>query len=181
MVIAWCLLILSQPEIFAEQYSREGECCGGSHYGTANFSVTDPSLWYTIDTNSYPDAVPLSLERNKGFRKGGVYLSPTGFTVGEAGNYWVSITAILQNTVEDSTPLIPVFLVRDETFDPADPSTLGGVVSLPTNSIETVNASGILENVEEGTLLSLVATNAGNPFPQPIKVVAWGISIYKMP
>lgn len=150
-----------------------------SNFGSAGFSVTDTSLWYTIETNSYPNTVPLSQNRNRGVSEGDVYLSPNGFTIGEAGNYWVSFSAVLQNPGSDGA-LIPVFLVIDETFDFDSPSLLGGVVALPPNEIGTVNATGILKDLPAGSRISLVATNGGNPFPQPINVSAWSISLHKL-
>lgn len=146
----------------------------------AGFSVTDPNLWYTIETNSYPDGTLLSQGRNKGSVEGSVYLSPTGFTIGEAGNYWVNITAILQNP-EDTNILIPVYLVRDDTFDPTDPLAIGGVATIKTEELITIQGSGVLEKVTPGTRLSLVAMNGGSESPVPVTVVAWGISLFKMP
>ena len=66
-------------------------------------------------------------------------------------------------------------------FDPTNNSNLGGVVSLPTGLINTMQATGILQNVKAGTTLSLVATNGGSPEPQDITVIGWGISVFKIP
>jgi hypothetical protein len=156
------------------------DCKSKPHFGMAGFSVTDPNLWYTIETNSYPDGTLLSQGRNKGSVEGSVYLSPTGFTIGEAGNYWVNITAILQNP-EDTNILIPVYLVRDDTFDPTDPLAIGGVATIKTEELITIQGSGVLEKVTPGTRLSLVAMNGGSESPVPVTVVAWGISLFKMP
>lgn len=150
-----------------------------SNFGNAGFGVTDPSLWYTISTHSYPDSVPLSLNRNKGLSEGEVYLSPTGFTIGEEGSYWVNITAILQNPGTDSI-LIPVFLAQNETFNEESPE-IGGVVTLAPNIITSVHGTGVIKNIEAGTRLSLVATNGGDPLPQDVNVVGWGISLFKLP
>lgn len=177
-----CLLFFSFSSLQAGSHHHCNAPCPpvqGSHFGSAGFGVTDPSLWYTITTNSYPESVALSLERNKGSSKGGVYLSPTGFTIGEGGDYWVSITAILQNPGSDSL-LIPVFLAQNESFNDEDPG-VGGVVVLPPNVITTLNGTGIVQNIEPGTRLSLVATNGGYPFPQDVVVVGWGISLFKLP
>lgn len=151
-----------------------------SNFGTASFSA-GPDLWYTIETNSYPETVSLSQKRNKGLAEGAVYLSPTGFTIGEAGNYWVTVTAVLQNPTDSSTVLIPVYLVVDEAFNPDDPSPIGGVVTLESGVINTVQGTGVLQNVVPGSRLSLVATNAGYPMPVPITIVSWSISLVKMP
>ncbi len=150
------------------------------HFGTATLS-TGPDQWYTIETNSYPQTTPLSQGRNKGLSEGGVFLSPTGFTIGEAGNYWVSVTVVFQNPTSDSTILIPFFLAVDETFDPDDASPIGGVVTLESGKIITGQSSGILKDVTPGSRISLVATNAGYPFPTPVTVVSWSISLFKMP
>lgn len=160
-------------------------CCQKTHavkpiFGSAGFSG-GPTDWFTIETNSYPDVTPLSLNRNRGFKEGRLYLSPTGVTVGEDGNYWVDVVAILQNPTPDTTFLVPVYLVRDEVFDPADPNPMGGVVTLQPDIINTMNGSGILKNVSAGTRLSLVATNSGHPDPLPVTVVAWAITLYKLP
>jgi len=197
-MMALCsFMILSNQFIFADEVQIESrgicieltetncdtntDCCTTTaNFGTASFSVTDPTLWYPIDTNSYPTTTPLSMNRNRGVTDGRVYLSPTGFTIGEAGNYWVTITAVLQNNNVD-TLLIPVFLVRDETFDPTDPSLVGGVVTLPTGELNTVQATGTLKDVVEGTRFSLVGTNAGYPSPKTISVVSWSISLHKLP
>lgn len=182
-----CLFFASQQTVCADVVPTNSDeflqyCCfeNKEHYATAAFSG-GPDIWYMIDTNSYPDAVALSKSRNKGFSKGRVYLSPTGVTIGEQGDYWVNVTAILQNLVEEDTPLIPVFLVADETFDPDGDIFLGGVVSLPVNMINTCQFSGILRDIPEGARLSIVATNAGNPEPQPVQVVSWSITLFKMP
>lgn len=191
-----CFFLLSYVSLQAGQsvnscnsvvIDRFASCCQqnfnflhqNSHFGSAGFGVTDPSLWYTISTNSYPDAVPLSEQRNKGLSEGGVYLSPTGFTIGEAGNYWVTITVILQNPGSD-TILIPVFLAQNEQFDSANPD-VGGVVTLEPNLIMTLNGTGIIKDVQPGTRLSLVATNGGAPFPQEVTVAGWSISLFKLP
>lgn len=148
--------------------------------GNSAFNVTDPGLWYTITTNSYPETVPLSQGRNHGAKRGALYLSPTGFTVGRDGNYWVSVTAVMQNPAEE-TILIPVFLVRDEIFDPEDSTSVGDVVTLVPNEVTSLHASGVVMDLKAGTRLSLVATNGGSPTPQPVNVVAWEISMFKLP
>ena len=150
-----------------------------SVFGTAGFGVTNPDLWYSITTNSYPEATLLSQERNKGLNQGGVYLSPTGFTVGEEGSYWVEITVILQNTGTEPL-LIPFFLGENETFDAENPQ-LGGVVTLSPEVITSAHGTGIVKNVTPGTRLSILATNGGYPFPQDVTVVSWGISLVKLP
>src|SRR5690606_3868336 len=120
------------------------------HFGTAGFSVTDPGLWYPISTESYPETTLLSHSRNKGAASGEVYLSPTGFTIGEAGDYYVSITAVLQNPTPESTILIPVFLALDDAFDQEDPSLIGGILTLPSDAINTLNGDGIIRDVVPG-------------------------------
>ena len=117
-----------------------------------------------------------------GFVKGKVELTPNGLLIGEAGDYSVTFSAILENPVEAYTALIPVFLSLNGQFNPLDPiqSSLGGVVTLPTGFINTVQGTGILHDVPAGTFLALIASNGGSPDPQPIRVVAWNISLFKI-
>lgn len=161
--------------------SKDCCCDEGCDFATAVFSGA-PSDWYILNTNSYPDTVALSLHRNGGFTKGGVTLANSGVRVKSKGNYWVSFSATLQNSQLDDTPLIPVFLVRNNNFIPDDSGEmqLGGIVSLPPNLISVVQGSGVLKDVDSGTLLSLVATNGGSPQPEPITVVSWNISLHKI-
>ncbi len=150
-----------------------------ANWGNAGRSV-GPDDWFEISTLSYPETTPLSIGRNVGEASGEVYLSPTGFTIGEAGDYSVSISAILQNLNEDSNIRIPVFLAIDDVYDPEAPSPLGGIVTLVTNQIDSLYATGIIKNVVPGTRFSLVATNAGYPEPVSVNVVSWGISVHKI-
>ena len=168
-------------DVTTDQKHQRSCCeeCDLSHFGTSSFHTTDPSLWYTISTNSYPDSIPLSLERNSGLSEGDIYLSPTGFTIGQTGNYWISFTAILQNPGVDSI-LIPVFLAHDETFDIVSPE-IGSITALQPNEIGNAQGTGILKNVVAGTRISLVATNAGNPLPIDVTVAGWSISLFKLP
>lgn len=160
---------------------KKTSCCARlHHYGNSAFSVSDPNLWYTITTQSYPSTTPLSFNSNFGESVGKTFPSPTGFTVGESGNYWVQMTAIMQNPGTD-TILIPVFLIRDETFDPAEKDILGSIVALQPQVPTAINESGVLMNIKAGTRLSIVATNAGYPDPIPVQVVAWKISLFKLP
>lgn len=165
----------------ADQKKQRSCCeeCALSHFGTSSFHTTDTSLWYTISTNSYPDSVPLSRERNAGLSEGDIYLSPTGFTIGEKGNYWISFNAILKNPGVDSI-LIPVFLAHDELFDTTSPE-IGSIITLQPNEIGNTQGTGILKNVSAGTRISLVATNAGNPIPIDVTVAGWSISLFKLP
>jgi hypothetical protein len=151
---------------------------------TAGFSG-DPSSWYTILTPSFPDTVPMSLNRNRGFAEGPVVLESDGITVQESGNYWVSVTAYLSNPSETTGNIFPVFLVRDGTFDFKAEDLLGVTLALrPVPSGDTffdsATASGPLRNVRSGTRLSLVINNGGAPDPQPVSVVAWNISLHKL-
>lgn len=171
--------LLACSTLQAHQCCEQTAVHHSSTFGSAGFGVTDPNLWYTISTNSYPEVTPLSQQRNKGLSEGGAYLSPTGFTIGEEGNYWVEITVILQNPGTEAL-LIPFFLVENETFDGDNPQ-LGGVVTLPSQYITSAHGTGILQNVAPGTRLSIVATNGGYPFPQDITVAGWGISLHKLP
>jgi hypothetical protein len=161
------------------------ECCCDESCDFANsgFSTMSPDDWYVIETHSYPDTVLLSKNRNKGFTQGGVALNPTGVTVKEAGNYWVTFSAIAlyTNDEEPYSPLIPIFLIRNNNFDPSDDSAiLGSVGSLPEGMVTTIQGSGVLKDVDKNTLLTIVATNGGSPDPEPITIVSWGISLFKI-
>lgn len=179
-LLSCCFFLLSSVTLQAHHSNySEHSLHQSPTFGTAGFGVTDPSLWYTITTNSYPEVTLLSQKRNKGLEEGGVYLSPTGFTIGEEGNYWVEITVILQNPGTDPL-LIPFFLVENETFDGDNPQ-IGGVVTLSPEFITSAHGTGILKNVAPGTRLSIVATNGGYPFPKDITVAGWSISLFKLP
>lgn len=169
------ILDLDNAEFSPKHHSNCHESC---QLGTAAFGVTSPTFWYTINTLSYPNAVPLSLNRNLGFSQGDIKLKPNGLKIYEKGNYSVSFSAILQNNEIEGAALIPVFVALDGSFSQ---TSIGGVVTLPTGQLNTVYGTGILENIEEGTRLTLVATNGGSPNPQPITVISWSISVFKIP
>lgn len=148
--------------------------------GVAGFSG-GPNDWYEINTLSYPDVVPLSQFRNYGSYQGKIWLTPQGLIINEPGNYYVTITSILQNNDPENTVFIPTFLAINGIFNPGDTTGLGAVASLPPGLIITAQGSGILQNVQAGTLLSIVAANGGNPNPIPVTVVSWGINVFKIP
>lgn len=167
---------------FSQCLDRPSRNSSRCQLGMAGRSVNNPALWYTVNTPVYPATVPLSIDRNNGFAKGKVELTPNGLLIGEAGDYSVTFSAILQNPIEEYTAVIPVFLSLNGQFNPLDPlqSSLGGVVTLPTGFINTVQGTGILHDVPAGTFLALIASNGGSPDPQPIRVVAWNISLFKI-
>jgi hypothetical protein len=150
--------------------------------GNAGFSTTSPDNWFEIQTQVYPETVLLSQGRNNGLVQGDVSLTPTGLKVNESGTYWASFSAVLLNNNPEYTPLIPIFLVQNGQFSPSDGAgtLLGATVSLPPNYISTAQGSGPLTNVQEGTILSILATNGGSPQPEPVTVVSWNMSIYKI-
>ncbi len=149
--------------------------------GTAGFSTTSPDSWFEISTLPYPQTILLSRNRNNGQVQGDVDLTPNGLEINESGTYWVSFSVVLVNDNEQYTPLIPVFLVQNGQFSPAESAgLLGGVVSLPANLISTVQGSGPLRDVKEGTTLTIIATNGGSPQPEPVRVVSWSMSLYKI-
>lgn len=161
-------------------------CGGGSQsnwcqIGNRGFSTMNPAEWYDITTFAYPVTTPLSKNANFGSRQGTIQLTPRGIRVGQAGNYFVSFQVILTNNDEAYTPFIPIFLVRNDIFFPNDTSNLATVTSAPFGDIRAVTASGVLENVEAGTTLSIVATNGGSPQPATITIISWGISAFRIP
>lgn len=155
-------------------------------FGTAGFS-TGPDNWYEISTDSYPAATPFSQNRNVGISSGNVYLSPTGLVIGEAGDYLVSISAVLQN-LGPSDIIVPVFLAVEKQgdpitteIDPENPNPIGAAAVIKADTFFIpLTGTGILKGIEPGTRLSLVATNAGYPEPQPVTVVSWGITAHKL-
>lgn len=172
---------------------RDRDC----DFASSGFSVTDPALWYEIDTTSYPNAVPLSLNGNRGFDEGDITVTDTGITINRSGNYWVNMTAVISYiapSVKDSTLtpipavgsqfIIPVFVARNGDFDPAGENQFGGigVFTLNETSIEEVQANGIMVNMEKGTKLSIVATNSGtsDDTPIPLTVIDWDISLHRL-
>ncbi len=155
-------------------------------FGTAGHS-SGPDGWYEITTDSYPLATPFSMDRNVGVSSGDVYLSPTGLTIGEAGDYEINISALLQN-LTGSDLIIPIYLAVEKQgdpitteIDPENPNPIGSaaVISADTFFIP-LYGTGILKDVEPGTRLSLVATNAGYPTPQTVTVVSWSIVAHKL-
>lgn len=171
-----------------QSYRRCGSCHNRSHknkirtasapLGVAAFQVTDSELWYSIDTSPYPITVLLSQNRNTGSTQGNIQLTPNGLLIGEAGNYSVSFTAVLQNPSTTSSPLIPVFLTLNGITDPTQAKS-GSVVVLSPGLIGVAQGTTILENVVPGTTVSLLATNASGE-SQPINIVAWAINLFKI-
>lgn len=156
-------------------------CFNSCQLGVAGFSTMNPADWYVINTVGYPVTVPLSLNRNRGSTQGDIHLTSRGLKIKKRGNYFATFTAVLLNNDPNAMPLIPLFLVPNDTFDPASTTTIGTIVALPPGIITSIESSGILQNVKPGTKFSIVATNAGSPDPQPITVVAWDISLFKIP
>lgn len=180
------LFWLLASHVSAHNEGNPGDTCrNGGHPHHANFATSGlsnqtPDEWFTIDTYSYPEMTPLSINANEGDSKGHIYPSPTGITIGEAGDYYVQIAAVIQNPDSANTVLIPAFLAVDEDFEPYPNLQIGGVLTLEPEKIDTLNAFGILKDLKEGQRLSIVATNAGYPTPIPIKVVAWRITAFKL-
>lgn len=180
-VEARCPFSNQTPELIdhVEASSQNSPPHTHSHVGTSGFGNVSPDHWYTITTNSYPEVTLLSQQQNMGISSGGIYVSPTGFTVSEAGDYWITVMAVLQNP-GDETLLIPVFLVKNETFNP-DETLVGSIVTLEPHIITSVQGTGIVRGIKADTRLSLVATNGGYSLPQDITVGAWSISLFKLP
>lgn len=188
------LLLLSSGTIIAslqnshiEKNFKNNFLCQGCfnpnwcQIGNRGFSTMNSADWYEILTFSYPITTPLSINPTYGSTQGNVQLTPTGIRLGQAGNYFVSMQAIVLNTDPEYTPLIPIFLVRNGVFEPGDTTNLAAVGNLPAGEVADLSSSGVLENVEAGTTLSIVATNGGSPQPAPITVISWSISAFKIP
>lgn len=183
---AFCL---SQDYIHSKHSHKSTPCGNNSRSHSCQLGVSghggSMSLFYPIDVPSYPNPTPLSLNRNVGFVKGDVKLIPTGLKICRAGDYAVSFTAILGNATTRSN-VISVFLVLNDLFDPNNLSTVGNTSTVfgqnPANFVVTsIVGSGILKNVPCGTTLSLVATNGESLQPDPLTVVAWEITAYRIP
>ena len=142
----------------------------------SSFSTMSPTEWFTIQTLPYPQAVPLSMRRNHGWKKGPIKITDTGVKFLEAGYYDVTITVVLFNPVSNYTALIPVFLVPNGVFDPNALNNIGSVVTLSPNSLQSVSTSGPLL-VDACSSWSIIATNGGSPEPQPVTVAAWSVSV----
>lgn len=178
----FCLLtnqVTAHPEHFYNSDCRHDENNHHANYAISGLSNQTPDEWFTIETHSYPEQTPLSLNANEGDSKGHIYPSPTGLTIGEAGDYYVQMAAIVQNPDDSNTVLIPAFLAVDDDFELYPNLQIGGVLTLEPQKIDTINSFGILK-LNEGQRLSIVATNAGYPTPIPLKVVAWRITAFKL-
>ena len=154
--------------------------CAKCHLGTSSFITNNPNDWYQIETPAFPSTVPLSMNGNTGSSQGEVTISPVGMTIDEPGNYWVSFSAVVLNPL-DSTILIPVFLVPNGVFNPSDPTSLGSTANITPGSVQTVQQSGLLQNVVPGTTYSLVATNGNSNTTETLTVLGWSINVCKIP
>ena len=101
--------------------------------------------------------------------------------VNEDGTYWASFSATIRNNDQVTNALLDIFLVPNGVFDPLDNiSTLVAHGYIEPNGILTINGSGILQNLEEGTSLSIFATNLGAPLFTGVTITSWNISIHKI-
>ncbi len=182
-----CLLTLSQVDA-RSPYSKNSSSSSSSSleqciFAEQSFSTTTPDNWYEISTLGYPATVPLSKFGNNGVKKGEIKLTPTGVTILEDGDYLVSFSTIMLNLAQESTPLIPVFLVQNGVFNPSAKAgaVVGGTAQFPPEYFNTISGTGILQNVKKGTKLSLVATNGGGQEPQLMTVITWNIVVTKLP
>lgn len=161
-------------------FSHDNDHSRQSHFATSSRANLTPDDWIDIETNSFPEMTLFSRDANEGASEGRVYPSPTGITIGEKGDYYVQIAAVVQNPDLSETILIPAFLALNENFDLSPNLQIGGIVTLNPQEIGTINSFGILKDLEEGARLSIVATNAGYPTPIPVNIVAWRITAHKI-
>lgn len=162
-------------------HCKKHHCTNSCQLGTASFSTTNPAQWYIVNAPAYPNTAPLSLYRNGGFTEGDVRLTSTGLKIRKSGNYSVNFSAFLLNNDPINSFLFPVFLVPNGVFDPTNTSIITSLVSLTPGLPGVVQATGILKNVKAGTKLSLVVTNGSTSIPVPVTVIAWSISLFKIP
>ncbi len=184
-----CLLALSATSLYAggekkkakAQEENKSAPCERCHLGVVGFAAQSPDQWYTLHAPTYPDTVLLSQNADRGSKQGKIQLNSEGLKIYEPGNYSVTFTAILLNNDPNNTPLVPIYLVRNGIFDPSDTLTLGNMMSLQPGIVTPIQLTGILENVAEDTAISLRTTNGSGSSPQDITVLAWDISVFKMP
>lgn len=162
--------------------SKKCDCQCGCDLGTATFSG-GPNDWYEVETQGYPVMTPLSMNRNSGYDQGDVELTIDGLKILRKGTYFASITAIVQfqDPNRSYSPLLTVFLVPNGVFDPMNITTqIGAVGTALQNVITNISGSGILLDVPAQTSYSLVVANGGSPQPEPITIVSWSITVYKI-
>lgn len=186
-VLTFCLFSMSSFLLAEDPSSLHHPCkpaschkCVKCHLGTSSFITSNPNDWYQIQAPSYPNTVALSLNGNAGAAQGKVTVNVTGLTINEPGNYWVSFSAVVLNPLDGSI-LIPLFLVPNGVFNPSDPSTLGSTAYITPGNVQTIQQSGLLQNVVPGTSYSLVATNGNSGSPETVTILGWTISLTKIP
>jgi hypothetical protein len=154
--------------------------------GTAGFykyddDDDDDESSYSLSIDNYPDGNLISLIRNTGSTQGDITLSPTGLIVNKDGTYWANFSATIQNNDQAINALLNIFLVPNGIFNPLDNvSTLVAHGYIQPNEIITINGSGILQNLEKETSLSIFATNVGTPLFTGVNISSWNISIHRI-
>lgn len=146
-------------------------------FANATFAVTDPLEWYVITLEPSPITTPISLNRNKGFRHGGINLTDTGVEVLTKGSYLVNFFTVLQNNGVIPV-LVNVNLVENGLLNPDD-APLGAMVLLQPGAVETITIAGIVPDITSGTELSLVGSNGGSGAAD-LTVVSWQISLSRI-
>ncbi len=186
-IFTFCLLSTSrllqaEEPVALHHHCRSTNCtkCVKCHLGTSSFITSNPNDWYQIEAPAYPSTVLLSINGNTGSAQGKILINPTGVTIKEPGNYWVSFSAVVLNPL-DGPVLIPVFLVPNTIFNPSDPSTIGSTVYIAPGAVQTIQQSGLLQHVVPGTTYSLVATNGNSSSIETLTILGWNISVCRIP
>lgn len=149
--------------------------CGCYTLGSASFTGGSTNS-YTIDPPAYPATTLLSRNRTDGFKQGKIRLTPTGLTINEPGNYLVNFSAVVYNNDVARSIVLPVFLSATNPNSTQPTTVLGATETLDTNSIRTIQGSGILPNVCPETALSILASNGGTPGSHPLTIFSWNIN-----
>lgn len=156
-------------------------CLKRCQLGSASFFVTNPELWYTVETSPFPISTMLTLNRNGGTVQGDVQLTPNGLFLGEAGNYMVSYSIVMLNNLSLDPGNLVAFLVVNDVFDPMTGGTLiASVGMVPFQVPSTIQGSGILHNVPAGSTISVIGTNTGDTL-QTFSIANWSIQAFKIP
>jgi len=155
------------------------KCCDRcSNLGSASFVVQDMVSWYTITPPLYPNTVPLSENRNAGFKEGRIGLTSTGLTIRERGNYAINLTATALNPDPSNSVFVLAFLGINGVLDTSIGTS--GLIPLQPEGVGQGTISGILKDVPVGTEISILASNGGGS-ALPVQIVNWNINLFKIP
>ena len=166
--------------------SCKKKCRGNSCQLGLSGHAGGPNFFYPIEVPIFPQTTLLSLDRTLGFVEGDIELTPTGLKIGRTGSYAVTFTVIVRNPTPNSHSVFSVFLILNDQFDPNNTQTVSNTTTVfggdnPSDFVLTsIVGNGILKNVPCGTTLSLVASNGGDNILDPLTVIGWDITAYRI-